>query len=72
MENRSSLGVGCKNTHIAGTMKCYCDRCNRHIHHLCAIIQNFIDKDNELNIWDVLNTPQVYALLFCSPRTEHE
>ena len=48
----------CKNIHIKGTMKCHSNGYGNRIHHLCAIMLNLLDKDNELN---------VYILAQCMP-----
>ena len=49
--NICSVGAECKNGHIKGTMKCHGDGCDHRIHHLCAIMRNLLDKDNELNVY---------------------
>ena len=51
MGNICSLGAECKNIHIKGTMNCHGDGCDHRIHHLCEIMQNLLDKDNELNVY---------------------
>ena len=46
-----SLGTRCMNRHIEGYQKCYRTGCNGEIHHLCAIQNNLLDTENELNVF---------------------
>ena len=48
-EEGCSLGTTCKNKQLKQFMTCYTAGCTRRIHHLCAISENFLDEDNELN-----------------------
>ncbi|MEM7283659.1 MAG: hypothetical protein AAF438_18745, partial [Pseudomonadota bacterium] len=44
-----SLGDECKHKAIEGYQRC--KRCGAKIHHLCAIDKNWLDPDNELNVF---------------------